>query len=388
MLAAAAWLALLSCSSDPANTLGSDSDLLGSGPGIAYKDTVSVFDDTTYAFNTPIATDTDLEIGTDALYQRSIIVQPGFAELDTFPSDLNRTVESASIHFYTGDLGGNFLVRFYALGKKYVEGDEVTGLDELTDADIIPDDLGGFDRNLEVATANYPIPPALAQEWIRDETTRTGIVVRYIDTGNHHLGTVRASETTSGSAPYLKVNFTDGRERAYDVRNDATVYEPLTTTSNLIVSDGYPRRIFFRARIDSLAKDSAVASAKIRFHIVPGSMVTPDSLAVTKNGVSTEVPIVSTIMYIPDSADPDTTLFKSGQRITPVDVRGDLTTVEFPLANAVFRILQGTLKNTGFAIRCADENTRLRQVEFYGIDAPDSLRPRMFVTSSTPADFH
>ena len=45
---AAAGIYLLSCSSDPPNTLGSDSDLLGSEPGTVSQDTIGVFDDTTY----------------------------------------------------------------------------------------------------------------------------------------------------------------------------------------------------------------------------------------------------------------------------------------------------------------------------------------------------
>jgi len=47
LFTAAAWLALLSCSSDPTSTLGSDSDLLGSEPGAVYEDTIGVLDDTT-----------------------------------------------------------------------------------------------------------------------------------------------------------------------------------------------------------------------------------------------------------------------------------------------------------------------------------------------------
>jgi len=66
----------------------------------------------------------------------------------------------------------------------------------------------------------------------------------------------------------------------------------------------------------------------------------------------------------------------------------DDETVEFVLTNAVFLTLQGQLKDNGFVIRFKDENTELRQVEFYTSDVADpALRPRVFITSSTPAVF-
>ena len=83
LVAGVAALAIFSCSSDPTNTLGSDSDLLGSKPGEVIQDTLEVFDDTTYAFNSPIAVAEELELGMDSLYTRAIIIQPTFNGLTT-----------------------------------------------------------------------------------------------------------------------------------------------------------------------------------------------------------------------------------------------------------------------------------------------------------------
>jgi hypothetical protein len=58
------------------------------------------------------------------------------------------------------------------------------------------------------------------------------------------------------------------------------------------------------------------------------------------------------------------------------------------MTNAISLMLQGTLENNGIVVRFDAENSELRQVQFYGSSAADSLRPRVFVTSSTPADFH
>ncbi len=373
LFTAGVWLALLSCSSDPANTLGSDSDLLGSEPGAVYQDTIGVLADTVYAFDTPVAGDTDLEVGNDSLYTHIMVLQPGFSDLQS--GDVNRTVESAAMHFATNNVSGNFPIRFYGMGpgNTYTEGNAFSGIDTLTDADAIPDpDENSIERNLETATPLYPIPAALAQDWIRDSKKREAIIVVYTDNLNYRVTTIPAKEASTGH-PYLQVNYVGGIQRAYDVTHDATVFRPNFTTPNLIVSDGYARRVYFRAQLDKLATDSAVHTATIRFHIVPGSL----------RGTTTKL-----ILYIPDSTDPTSADFKTGQRITEKTVSDTDSLLEFPMTNAIFLILQDKLKDNGFAVRFSDENLELRQIELYGTDAPDSLRPQIFVTSSTPADFH
>ncbi|HET6463528.1 MAG TPA: hypothetical protein VFH33_06990 [Candidatus Krumholzibacteria bacterium] len=373
LVTAGAWLALLSCSSDPSSSLGSDSDLLGSEPGTVYQDTIGVLADTVYAFDTPVAGDTDLEVGNDSLYTHTIILQPGFSNLQS--GDVSRTVESAALHFTTTNVTGNFPVHFLGLGAghTYTEGNAVSGLDTLTDADAILDPVANsIDRHLEKATPLYPIPALLAQDWIRDSTKREAIAVVYTDNVNYRVSTIPAKEAGDGH-PYLQVNYVGGIQRAYDITHDATAFRPNFTTSNLIVSDGYARRIYFRAQLDALKKDSAVHTATIRFHIVPGSI----------KGANT-----SLILYIPDNTDPTKADFKTGQRITEQPVEDTDTVLEFPMTNAIFLILQKKLKDNGFAVRFANENLELRQIELYGTDAPDSLRPQVFVTSSTPADFH
>ena len=371
LAAGAAALAVFSCSSDPASTLGSEGDLLGSEPGEVVQDTIGVFDDTTYAMNTPIATDPDLEVGIDSLYEHVIILQPGFADLASQPLDTTRTVREAAIHLTTADVSGSFPVRFYGLGNRYTEGDAVGQLDSLTDADAIPDPEGAntIERLLESSTGVYPIPALLAQQWIRDADSREALAIIYRDTAER-IALIPSQETDD--QPYLQVLFTDNVQRSYDIRDDATLFRPRTTTSNLIVSDGYPRRVFVRVEIDSIAKDAAVHTARIRFHIVPGT-------------VYGQSPVM--LLYIPDSVDPTKAEFKTGQRITEQALLEGASFIDFPLTNALFLILQGTLKNNGFAIRMKDENTAQRQVELYGTEAADSLRPRVYLTTSRPAVF-
>lgn len=358
--------------------MGSRSDLLGSEPGTVYQDTLSVFGDTTYAMRTPIAVATTVETGYDLFFDRTMVLDVGFEALSTNPGDTLRTVATASIHLSTGSLTQSFPVRFYGLGRRYTEGDTLSDLSYLTNADAIVDTLAGtIERHLEAASQVYPIPASLAQRWIRYPKSREAIAIVYTDTANQRVAAVPSSEETSGR-PYLLVNFTDGRSRSYEVANDATLFRPRSATSNLVVSDGYARRVFLHMPLDSLAKDSAVHTAHILFHVVPNTFY----------GTKKDTTSFDMILYIPDSTDPASASFKTGQRIIDQSVASGQTTLDFPMTNALFLILQGKLKNNGFAIRCADENTIARQIELYGSSAPDSLRPRVFITASTPAVFH
>ncbi|HET6349017.1 MAG TPA: hypothetical protein VFH88_08040 [Candidatus Krumholzibacteria bacterium] len=374
---AGAALLVFSCSSDPTGTLGSDSDLLGSKPGTVYQDTIGVYADTTYAFDTPISTDTDLEVGRQDGYIRTMVLQPGFILSDgrdvTESGDVKRTVLSASFHFYTANISQSFPVRFYGTGHYYSQGDNISDLDTLMDADAILDPVAGsIERHLETAEPLYPLPPALVQDWIRDTTKREAVAIVYTDSLNERVATIPASETSDH--PYLQVIYTDGVQRAYNIRYDATSYRPVAPATHLVVSDGYARRVYMRFTLDELDKDSAVHTARVRFHIVPGSVI---------EGVNPTL-----LLYIPDSTDPAKSDFKNGQRVTEQGITISDETVEFPLTNAIFLVLQGKLKDNGFAIRFKNETTELRQVELYGTSAPDSLRPQVFVTSSTPAVFH
>jgi hypothetical protein len=262
--------------------------------------------------------------------------------------------------------------------SRYVEGDTLSQLGPLTSADAIIDTLSGsINRNLEAATQVYPIPASLAQRWLRYPKSREAIAIVYTDASNQRVAGIPSSENAT-EHPYLLVNFTDGRSRSYLVANDCTLYSPRSMSSNLAVADGYARRLYLRAPLDSLATDSAVHTAHILFHVVPSSYY----------GTQADTSSFSMVFYIPDSTDPQATAFKTGQRITEQTVRRDQKTVDFPMTNAIFLVLQKKLKNNGFAIRCADENTVPRQIEFYGSNAPDSLKPRFYITSSTPAVFH
>lgn len=360
--------ALAACSSDPESSLGSTADLIGSDPGEVYQDSISVTADTTYAFNTMIAADSTMEFGRVDGYTRTLILQPGFAELTE--TDKQRVVESATLRLVPASISGSFPARFYRLRNSYKEGDSFPAVDTVY---AIPDPGNGSPtRALQNFPVTYALPKELVQGWIRGDSTRVAIAVVYTDGINERVATFNAREAAS-NRPRLQVNFAGGIQRNYAMGADAVFIRPVAPPGgNLVISDGYARRVYLRASFDELAEDAAVHTARLRMHLVPGTVLGDNTTAV---------------VYIPDSTDPTRQAFRTGQLVTEkVFAEGD-ETVEFVLTNAVFLTLQGRLNDNGFVIRFKDENTELRQAEFYGSDAAEALRPRVFITSSTPAEF-
>ena len=363
-LVATALAVVLACSSDPDGPVGSESDLLGSKPGDVFQDTIAVYADTVLPYYTLISSG-PLQIGQTSTHTYAMIINISFSGAAL---DAGRVVESASLRLVASDITGTVPARFYRLRDAYANGDSVPSLDTLA---VIPDpESGSVERLLQTFPPNYPLPPALVQGWVRGDTTRTAIAILYTDTSDR-TATFNSAESAS-DRPYLQVNYADGFQRTFKASADAIFVRPRASTGNLIVSDGFVHRVWFRARLDELAEQSAVHTARVRLHLVPGSVV----------GTNTFVEV-----YIPESSDPNSSGFTTGQRVTNAGILDGDEVVEFPLTNSIFLTLQGTLPDNGFAIRMQSENTEVRQVEFYGTSAPDTLRPRVFITSSTPADF-
>ena len=365
-LVAAAIAVALSCSSDPDGPVGSDLDLLGSEPGEVFQDTIAVFADTVFQYNSMIATGTGLDFGRTSGYTRAIIVNISYTGAAQYAG---LTVAGADLRLLASDITGSFPARFYRLREGYAEGDSLPMLDTL--AVIRDPESGSIERSLQTFPAEYPLPPELVQGWIRGDTVRTAIAVIYTDDVNDRIATFKSRENAEDK-PQIRVNFVGGISHTFYASADAIFVRPTATTSNLIISDGYVRRVPFRVRLDELAEESAVHTARVRFHIVPGSVL----------GTSTNA-----IIYVPNSPDPASEDFLIGQRVTNVAIFDGDETVEFPLTNSIFLTLQGSIEDNGFVMRFENENTEVRQVEFYGTSAPDTLRPRVFITSSTPATY-
>ncbi|HEU4930128.1 MAG TPA: hypothetical protein VFU38_09895 [Candidatus Krumholzibacteria bacterium] len=361
-----AAFAVFACTSDPRSPLGSDNDLASSKPGVVFDDTLDIFADTTVAYFTPLARDSALELGRVSGYQRSLILQISWEDA---AQDAGRIVKDASFRLKAFDDVDSLAARFYQLGEPYAEGDSVPSLDTL--AVIVNPETGSSNRILSQSTRENPFPPSLVQQWIRSEIDRDAIAVFYPDVANDAIGTFKATEAAR-ERPQLFVTFTDNAQRTYFVSHDATFVRPTTTTSNLVISDGYVRRIYFRMPLDQLAERSAIHNARVRLYIVPGSTL----------GSSPNL-----VVFLPKSDDPSSKDFLDGQLVTTVTYQPSSEYIEFTMTNAIALMLQGTFENNGVIVRYDAENSRVRQVQFYGSGAPDTLRPRLFITSSTPADF-
>ncbi len=367
-----AAFAIVACSSDPPSPLGSDNDLASSTPGVVFDDTLDLDGDTVLVYHTALANDTVLEFGRPSAvppvpeYQRAMVLQIDWAGAS---NDAAKTVLSAVLRLTADDVDGAFPARFYQLSEPYAEGDSLPSLDTL--AVIVDPTNGSADRTLQTLPREYPLPPALVQGWVRDEADRNAIAILYPDDVNDRIATFKALEAAR-DRPQLIVQYVGGTSSIFRINADASFVRPAANTSHLVISDGYVRRIHFKLPLDRLTDRSAVHSARVRLHIVPGSTL----------GTSPNL-----IVFIPKSSNPTSVDFTQGQLVTTVKYQASADYMEFTATNAIALMLQGTLDNNGFVVRYDAENSKLRQVEFYGSDAPDSLRPRLLITSSTPADF-
>jgi len=368
LVAAVVFAVLGGCSSDPDTPLGAEfvDTILGSEPGVVFQDTIEVLADTVLAFDALLAQTDELKVGRSNGYTRSTVVRADFTNTD---GDENREVTQASLRMRLKS-GDEIAVRFYLLAEEYSESDSLETLDTLST--IANPVTGNADRILTFLDALQPLPIELVQGWIRGDTANTGIAIVYQDDGNERLAEFDATENGSTDADPLtiQVDFSDQTSSSYKITEDGTFVRPEATTPNLILSDGFVRRIWFRLNLDQVNDSSSVHSARITFNLVPG----------TGSGID------FVQLYIPASDDPSSSAFLSG---TDVDGEffGDATEqIEFPATVAVLGVLSGRLPDNGFVLRLSPENTGVRFVEFFGSGDPD-LAPRMILTSSTPADF-
>jgi hypothetical protein len=234
-------------------------------------------------------------------------------------------------------------------------------------------DTGAADRVIIEAEARHPLPPELVQAWIRGDTASNGIAVIYQDDGTERLAEFDSSEKTGteDDPPTLRVDFSDQTSSSYRIGNDATFVRPTATTSNLIVSDGYVRRVWFRIDLDQLSDSSAVHSARLRFRVVPGSA----------SGIE------QVELYIPESTDVTSSGFLNGTLVTNTIFGKESEELNFVVTNTLLGVLSDDLPDNGFVMRFIGEKSRVRYIELYGSAAADSLAPRVVLTSSTPAEF-
>jgi hypothetical protein len=357
------------CSTDPDTSLGAGfiDDILGSRPGVVLQDTIDVVEDTVLAYAALLTNDDDLEVGRRSGYSRAAVIRPDFSKTD---GDENRVVSKAFLRMRLKS-GEEVAARFYQLAFAYTEGDSMATLDTLSA--VLDPDSNRFDRIMTFAQARHPLPAQLVQGWIRGDSASNGLVVVYLDDGNERVAVFDASEKTGvdSDPPTIQVDFTDLTSSSYPVTNDAVFVRPTTGTSNLIASDGYLRRIWFHLDLTAISDSSAVHSARVTFHVVPGTVSGSDRVE----------------LYIPDSGDIHSPSFRTGQLVIDATINTTTESIEFPITNALLSVLSGALPDNGLVMRFVGEKSGVRFVEFYP-GASGATRPRAVLTVSTPAGFH
>jgi len=366
--AVAMMVAVLSCGDSDETPLGSEliGDLLGSRPGEVFEDTFAIAGgDTSYEFYSLIDKQTYLEVGRGDGYERTILMRPNFS---TAGNGTLKTVDKANLRLFKiefEDYADVLTVRFYQLGQEYNEGDSVVVLDTTT---VIPDTSGAIDRTLQLFPPNYPLQPDLVQGWIRGDVPANGIAIVYPDTLDELFG---IDSRTAEEAPRIEVFFTDQTQTNYSLAADGIFARALTTTQNLVVSDGFVRRIHLPVDLSAIRDSAAVHDARLFLNIVPGSV----------SGT-----IQKLLLYAPRSSDPNSTEFAKGQLIDQETLDESTGILELQITNVLLLLLSGELDNNGFVLRFTSENTEVRQAEFYSSAHP-TLGPKVQVTYSSPASF-
>jgi hypothetical protein len=368
LLAAIALAA--ACGDSDDTPLGSQftGDLLGSTPGVVFQDSFEITGgDTSYVFYPTIDKQLFLEVGIKDDYERTTLIKGDFSGAGP---DVSKTVSRATIRLnvlQNVDYEDSLHVWFYNLGTEYSEGDSVEVLDT-TYVIPDPDDLSASDRVLRFGTLSYELPPALVQGWIRGDSTNNGIAIVYARAADEAL----LMYSREGiEPPSVTAFFGDGTQTNYSVSDDCIYVRPMATTSNLIISDGFVRRMYFPIDLSQVRDSAAVHKAGVVFNLVPGTVTGTDQRV---------------LLYVPGSSDPASEEFLTGRNVTASTIYPDSTVLELPLTNVFLLILSGELANNGFVLMYDNENSDVRQAEFYGSDDA-ALRPEVFIVYSTPADF-
>jgi len=373
VLSASLMLLSAGCSSDPSTPVGSefvDDGTLGSKPGEVFEDTLFIAGgDTSFVVSSTLAANTFLTLGTSSGYKSSILLKVDFSGAK---EDSGRTVSSAVLRLRFTDQQSTAVLgaRFYELTSDFSEKDTITALEH--SAIAIPDSgLVNVDREIK-QLGDFSLPPALVQGWIDADSTHKGIAIISSDTTQSTTIALGSHENSdAGLRPFLEVNFTDGFSRNYFILDDATFVESLQPTPNLVVSDGYARRIYLPLDLSGIISDAIIHRADLVLHLVPGSMV----------GNEFDVRL-----YVPGSSNPDDPAALSGRGVTVGTIQSDSDVLRLSVRNILLLFISGAEANNGFVLEF-NEGSQIRQAEFYSSAADSSLRPSLRLTYSSPPEF-
>ncbi len=360
------------CSSDPDTPLGSeftDDGLIHPDSIEVVQDTVRVeTGDTSFVVSNVIFASTKIELGRKDGIETWLVLRADFSNAG---ADTLRTVKSASLFLtLTGDVDTLHAV-FVGLAQPLEQSDT---LKTILLADTIPDStLTDVDRVMKLFPRTYTLPPRLVQDWIRGDAVHNGIAVVLADTTTtKRLAFATKENTDSAVQPFLKVFFTTGEESTYRTSVDGTFAQDISTTTNLLLSDGGARRLYVPIDLTVFDPKTLVHEAKLMLHVVPGAFV-GDDFVVT--------------FYAPGTADIHSPDILTGTPVSSVLINRDSDVLVISIRNILSSLLSKGGEMAPLVLRYTAEGTSIRRAEFFASNAPDSLKPAVAFTYSTAPKF-
>jgi hypothetical protein len=374
LLVLGSFIAGTGCSSDPDTPLGEaflQDSLIRSQPGNVFQDTIPIaVGDTSFVTNALITYATTMTIGRIAGFEKTMLLRFNFSPRG---DDTLKTVSSAvlNLRVTTSTQTDTLQAAFYELLSTFEESDTMTVLK--TAAAPIPDSTGvNTQRSLQYFPSRYTLSNALVQAWIRGTTTHYGMAIVLEDTTTTKQLVYGTHEALSSLRPFLRVTFTDQTEKNYNVAADGMLVKPLTTTSNLLLSDGYTRRIYLPVDLSTFKPDVLLHDARLVLNVVPDSWTGGD---------------VAVTLYAPKSSDISSADVLSGTTVATTFVDITAGTLSLPIRTIISTFLGDPTTNHGFVLRYAVEGTSVRQMEFYASAAADSVKPILEFTFSGAPQF-
>lgn len=365
---------LAGCSSDEETPLGSQyigDTIFGSRPGKVFVDTLSISSgDSGFAVSSTLTNNTFLALGSRNGYRTSMIVRADFSNAG---EDTEKTVLNAFLRLRFTDQSQTdvIMARFHEMLSPFSESDTITFLDRSSIP--MPDSgLVNVEREMKLL-GDYSLPRALVQSWIKGDSEHNGIAIVPADTTSDAQLTFGSLENTDPSVqPFLNVDFSDGTSTNYPMSDDGTFVESLAGTSNLIISDGYARRIYLPVDLGGIVKDATIHRADLILNMVADSEI----------GNEFDV-----YLYAPTSGIVGDPGIRSGTGITRLEADPESGVLTLTVRNILLLFLNGTIENNGFVLQFDNEGSQIRQLEFYPSSAGTDLRPSIRITYSLPPEF-
>jgi len=362
------------CSSDADTPLGSEfySDgILGSRPGEVFAETLTVAaGDTSVHVSSLVSHDQWLSLSVSSRYRSTILLR---FDLSAGAADSGKAVRRADIRLRLGEQSKDLVMpaRFYRLSAPFAEGDTLLELSLLPNP--IPDGSGvNVEREMKLV-GDYSLPPSLVEDWLAGVQEHRGIaIVPQIADTTLELQFGAGENQDDGLHPFLDVGFEDGSSGFYPIADDATFYDTLSTSTNLVLSDGYARRVFLPVDLGGVRSDAIIHSAELELSLAP---------------VLVEGTDLMVELYAPGSSNPSDPGFLEGQKVTEVVVTPGAGSLLLPVRNILLFFLAGTVPNNGLVLKFGSEGSDLRHIEFYSSSASAEKRPRLRIVYSSAPDF-